>query len=75
MANNFYDCVKGGGKVVNKRTDDGQKLTFCYDKEGKSHQKKNKFKNQMEKSSKPSAPTEESLQQLIIHFNQTNKIN
>ena len=74
MANNFYECVKQRGKVVNKKTDDGQKLTYCYDNEGKSHLKK-KFKKNVEKPKEFSSPTIESLQQLIIHFNQTNKIN
>jgi len=74
MANNFYECVKSGGKITNKRTDDGQKITLCYDNEGKSHTKK-KFKKQVKEISKVSIPTQESLQQLIIHFNQINKIN
>lgn len=73
MANNFYDCVKNGGKVTNRRTEDGQKLTLCYDKEGKSHTKK-KFQKKVEKLEEFSIPTQKSLQQLIIHFNETNKI-
>ena len=74
MANNFYECVKNGGKVTNRRTEGGQKITLCYDNEGKSHTKK-KFKKQVKEITKVSLPTQESLQQLIIHFNQTNKIN
>ena len=68
MANNFYECTKSGGKVVNKKTEDGKTITMCYDKEGKTHVKK-KFIKKEKKSMDFSTPTQESLQQLIIYFN------
>jgi len=74
LAKDFYDCAKNGGKVISKKTKDGQTIKLCYDKEGKSHLKKNfiKKKNFNLNNKKPKrfeAASQRSLQELVIHFN------
>lgn len=73
MANNFYECAKSGGRIVNRKNKDGEPIKICYDKEGNSHVKrkekgkiKPRTKNKKQNFSRPSS---ESLQKLVEHFN------
>ncbi len=69
MAKNFYDCAKNGGKVVNKKTEDGKVIKMCYDKEGGKHIKHNNKKRRKKKQVRFVQATENSLQTLAKHFN------
>ena len=70
MVNNFYDCAKNGGRVVNRKTKDGKTIKVCYDKKGNSYIKKNKEKAKVKNKQKSfSKPTLESLQRLVERFN------
>lgn len=77
MARNFYDCAKNGGKVVSKKTKDGRMIKLCYDKNGKSHLKKTFDKKNFKKKKNPKrfeAASQKSLQELVIYFDNNNKL-
>lgn len=67
MAKDFYECAKNGGRVVNKRDKNGEKIKICYDKNNNSHVKK-KNKSKKKKDVSNNKPTENSLKKLIEHF-------
>lgn len=71
MARNFYDCAKNGGKVVNKKTKDGNVIKMCYDKEGNSYVKQNNKKKKHKKNNtvRYTKASVTSLQTLVEHFN------
>jgi len=70
MAKNFYDCAKNGGKVVNKKTKEGEVIKVCYDKEGNSHVKKKNWKKKNKNNViRHTEASVDSLQTLVEHFN------
>lgn len=69
MVSNFYECARSGGKIVNKKTKEGENIKICYDKKGNSFVKNNNKRKPKNKQKSFSSPSKESLQKLVEHFN------
>ena len=74
MTNNFFECAKNGGKIINKRDKDGKVVKTCYDREGNSYVKpnKNKKKKKKNKNTRFMTATQDSINKLADHFNSNN---